>query len=446
MSLLVNELSGQESRIQADKHRLEELRAAKGKLGREIAELRKAGQDVARLTEEIRNLSDQIKQMQKGIKKRLTAVSAPVEDISPGGVPEIPSPVLDRVASGPVFIRECFDSDLLKESVDAYVEAHPAGTVWHTTAVNSFIADIYGHQTRYLCALDNDSRVVGVLPLVQLKSRLFGNFVSSVPYFNYGGVLADSTTVARELVEEANAWRMSLGARHLELRHIQDVGIGLPQRRDKYTFWLPLPSEPSILWKSLAAKVRSQVRRGERAIDEVVIGGVELLDDFYRVFAHNMRDLGTPVCSKNFFRNLFETLSGRAWLVLVRLDGRAVGGAFLTGFRNTMEIPWASTLRNHNASGANMVMYWKVLEFAIQRNYSIFDFGRCSKGGGTWRFKQQWGGTPVPLAWDYLLSNGGSLPQLNPDNPRYRLLIAIWKHLPVWTTRMIGPGIVRSLP
>jgi hypothetical protein len=149
---------------------------------------------------------------------------------------------------------------------------------------------------------------------------------------------------------------------------------------------------------------------------------------------------------KAFFRNLLEHLGESARLVVVTLNGKPAGCAFLLTHADQMEIPWASTLREFNTMGINMFMYWKVLEHAVTSGYVVFDFGRCSKDAGTYRFKQQWGAQPIPMHWDYCLPEGDSLPELNPNNPKFKLLIAVWQRLPVWLTRLIGPPVVKNLP
>ena len=45
-------------------------------------------------------------------------------------------------------------------------------------------------------------------------------------------------------------------------------------------------------WRVLDRKVRNQVRKAEKEGLQVESGGAELLDAFYSVLAHNMRDLG----------------------------------------------------------------------------------------------------------------------------------------------------------
>jgi hypothetical protein len=123
-----------------------------------------------------------------------------------------------------------------------------------------------------------------------------------------------------------------------------------------------------------------------------------------------------------------------------------VASGFLIGFKETLEIPWASSLREYNAQSPNMLLYWTALRFACERGFKTFDFGRSTPGGGTYRFKEQWGAKPVPLYWYYWMRNGGALPELNPNNPKYRSAIALWKHLPVGLTKVLGPFIVRNLP
>ncbi|MFY3773163.1 FemAB family XrtA/PEP-CTERM system-associated protein [Marinobacter salsuginis] len=426
----------------ASKARLEELKASKGRLSRLVGEARKTGEDTDELIAEVRRVSEKIKQLQKLVKKDLNK-GGDHKKWAPSSV-SIPHAIGQQAFAKPITVKPATAQNLC--AAEAYVARHPASSIWHKPCVSGFIERTYGHKTLYLCALAPDGSIVGVLPIVQLKSRLFGNFLVSIPYFNYGGVLADNREIAKELLASAEQWREELHAEHLELRFCQENALGLPQRTDKVTFWLPLPSETADLWDSFQPKLRAQIRRGEREMTEFLIGGEELLEEFYRVFSVNMRDLGTPVYGKDFFQNLLETLEGQVWLAVVKIRGKAVGCAFLTGYRGRMEIPWASTLRNYNHTSINMIMYWKVLEFAVRQGFEVFDFGRCSEDAGTYRFKQQWGAEPVRLYWDYLLPEGESLPKLNPNNPKFKLLIAVWKRLPVWLANLIGPRIVKVLP
>lgn len=430
-----------EPRLDASKERLDALKNTKGRLSRMVGEARQSGRNTDELINELKQVSDEIKQLQKRLKKQLNETRV-ARKWAPGPI-EVPPAIANKPIRGAIRIETHNDGNL--SAVESYLAEHPAASIWHRPTVSTFITKTYRHCARYLCALDDD-RVVGVLPLVQLNSRLFGNFLVAMPYFNYGGVLADNREVALNLIAQADQWRQEINARHLELRFCQDNALGLPQKTDKVGFWLPLPDNIEELWDSFQPKVRAQIRRGEREMTELTIGGLELLDEFYRVFSVNMRDLGTPVYGKVFFHNLLQALEGQAWLVVARIDGRAVGCAFLTGYKDRMEIPWASTLRRYNHTSINMSMYWKILSFAVQQGFDVFDFGRCSHDAGTYRFKQQWGAQPVKLYWDYVLAEGDKLPALNPNNPKFRLMIAVWQRLPVRLTNLLGPHIVKGLP
>ena len=210
---------------------------------------------------------------------------------------------------------------------------------------------------------------------------------------------------------------------------------------------LELPNSPEYLWRSFTSKLKSQIRRPEKEGMYARIGKKEELDSFYKVFAINMRDLGTPVYSKKFFENILKEFPESTWLCTVyNKEDKPLASGFLIGFKERIEIPWASSIRRYNQYSPNMLLYWCSLKFACENGFNIFDFGRCTPGEGTFRFKEQWGARPVQLRWHYWMRNGGPLPDINPENPRYKIAINIWKRLPVGLTRLLGPGIVKNIP
>ena len=341
-------------------------------------------------------------------------------------------------------IQELTEPDIARW--DGYVTAHPDSSIYHLSLWRDLIQRLFGHSSLYLYAEDDAGAIRGVLPLVQIKSRLFGHYMVSMPYFNYGGSLSDQVSVSRELMMHAVAKAANSGVEHIEFRDTVVEYKNWPVRNDKITMVLSLPGSIDELWKALGSKLRSQIKRPQRENPEVHIGGVELLDDFYRVFAVNMRDLGTPVYPKQFFWAILEQLPDRANIISVRLNNEPVGGGFLLGFGGMLEIPWASTLRKVNHLSINMLMYWEVLKFAVGHGYMAFDFGRCTEGSGTHRFKKQWGTQPRQLNWHYWLRDSDKLPGLTPDNPKYHFAISVWKKMPIVLTNAIGPHIVKNLP
>jgi serine/alanine adding enzyme len=329
---------------------------------------------------------------------------------------------------------------------DAYVEGHRHATNYHRYGWKVVIESSFGHRGYFLAARDERRAIRGVLPLVHMKSALFGSFLVSMPFFNYGGLICDEPGAEELLLEEAKTLRRTLGARHVELRHLDRQMPGLATRSHKVGMVLDLETDEEAEWRRLDPKVRNQVRKAQKHGLQAVSGHLDLLDGFYGVFCRNMRDLGTPVYGKGFFRRVLQSFPDSTRIVSVLLDGIPVASALLTWFRGTVEVPWASSVRDHNDKCPNNLLYWEAIRFAIGAGADRFDFGRSTPGGGTFRFKKQWGARPVPLHWQYLLQEGRAIPELNPANPRYDLAIRLWRQLPVRVTNLLGPAIVRSIP
>ncbi|NWF73548.1 MAG: FemAB family PEP-CTERM system-associated protein [Nitrospirae bacterium] len=329
---------------------------------------------------------------------------------------------------------------------DRYVGDHQGATIYHLTAWRHVIGKIFGHPTLYYMATDEQGEVRGILPLVYLKSRVFGRFLVSLPYFNYGGVIAESEEVRDALLAEAVRDAGALGASHIELRHLSGMELAWPKKEHKVSMRLDLPPRYEDLLKGFPPKLRSQIRRGEKEGMTVTVGEGNLIDEFYAVFSRNMRDLGTPVYGKNFFAEILRSFPKETKIAVVYLEEKPVAAGFVMGFRNTLEISWASSDRRYARLAPNMLLYGSVLRYACEQGYRIFDFGRSTKDSGTYRFKQQWGARPVQLEWNYWLRDGQPLPELNPQNPKYSFAIETWKRLPLPLTTLIGPRISKYLP
>ena len=298
------------------------------------------------------------------------------------------------------------------------------------------------------CAVESirDGKTVGYLPLTFVRSTLFGRFLVSLPYLNTTGTLADDDTTRLALIDRAVALADEMNVRHLELR--QESAITHPRlngsRTNKVHMRLALPAFPGPLWEGFKPKVRNQVRKGEKSGLSVHWGTFALLDEFYSVFSTNMRDLGTPVYGRKFFRAILRHFPGMAELCIVRLGSRPVAGALLMHGKGITEVPSASSLREYNSLSSNMLMYWNLLERSIQRGQQVFDFGRSTRDCSTFKFKQQWGAIESPAIWQY--ARHGQAAELRPDNPKYERFIRLWQRLPVRVTRVIGPAIVRGIP
>jgi serine/alanine adding enzyme len=275
---------------------------------------------------------------------------------------------------------------------------------------------------------------------------MFGHFCVSLPFVNFGGALGTSPEAEHALMDEGVAWATREGARHIEFRDSRARTDDWPVRTDKVLMELTLPNSEEEFLKSIGAKLRSQAKRALREDAQVIHGGIELVDDFYSVFSQNMRDLGTPVYGKSLFTEILRTFPEQAGITLVKLGGEPAAAGFTMTFAGRREIPWASALRRYNRVSVNMLLYAEIIKQAIRDEQRVFDFGRSTIDAGTFRFKKQWGAVPQQLYWHYWLREGGNLPGLNPDNPKFALAIKIWQKLPIPITKLIGPSIVKYLP
>lgn len=292
-----------------------------------------------------------------------------------------------------------------------------------------------------------NGQTVGYLPLVFLKSMLFGKRLVSMPYVNTSGACAIDPEVQHQLVNEAIKLADQWQAKSLELRH--EIKVDHPSLSEPATqkihMRLDLPGTTELLWKSFNPKVRNQVRKGEKNALTVLWGSHDQLPAFYDIFARNMRDLGTPVFGQTLFRSILDGFPRDAEFCVVRQADKPIAAALLLHGKGITEVPSASSLREYNSTCANMLMYWHLLQRAIGRGQPIFDFGRSSPDSPTHQFKKQWGAQPYPALWQYYLRQG-TASDMRPDNPKYRLMIRTWKKLPIWLTRLIGPSIARVIP
>jgi FemAB-related protein (PEP-CTERM system-associated) len=293
-----------------------------------------------------------------------------------------------------------------------------------------------------------DGTTCGFLPLCLVRSVLFGRFLVSLPYLNSNGVTAGHPDVQSRLVDRAVELAAEWNVKHLELRHESPVTHpALTGAIDtKVNMRLPLPATADEAWKGFDAKVRNQVRKGEKSNLTVAWGGLDLLAPFYDVLSRNMRDLGTPVYGRRLFLAILTAFPHDVEFCVVRTPtGQPVAAALLLHGPGVTEVPTASSLREFNASCANMLMYRHLIDRAIGRGQRMFDFGRSTEEGPTYKFKKQWGAEPNPTTWQFAVRRG-TLGDMRPDNPRYQRFIRLWQKLPVRVTQWVGPPIVRGIP
>ena len=328
---------------------------------------------------------------------------------------------------------------------EAFVLARPEGNLAHTPRWHRMVVGASRNEGLYLVAR-RDGQVCGVLPMVHVRSRLFGNRMVSHGLSNYGGPLADGPETLDALYRRATELAAQRRCEHIEFRNLHPMPYDLPELENKVCMYLPLPADPEPLWDSLKAKVRNQVRKAEKSGIVSFCGGAELLEEFYGVYVTRMHQLGTPCYSRETFGLMMEGMGDLFRIFVVRKDDLAVGAGITCCFKGLAEIPYASTLVEFNSLCPNNLLYWSILKHYCQAGAKTFDFGRSTIDAGTYQFKKQWGAEPVALHYQFWLPEGGKLELANPDSPKYRRKVEMWKKLPAWLANWLGPKLSRSLP
>ena len=327
---------------------------------------------------------------------------------------------------------------------DALVRATPGASFGHLSAWRGILREALGLESVYLTAAAADGSLAGVLPLVRIRSRLFGHSLVSMPYLNEGGPIG-TPAARRALLEGAvlEARRSGAGLLELRTRAAQEAVTGTGAARHKVTVLLELPDTAEELWsKRLPSKLRSQIRRPQKE-GLVARFGPELRDAFYQVFARNLRDLGTPVHPRAFFDAIAAALPEQVVFGAVFAGDVAVAAGCGFLWQGELEITWAGSLREHKRAAPNMLLYWAFMEEAIRRGARTFNFGRCTPDGGTHRFKQQWGGADVELSWVRWPERGAEPPSA--DGAAFRLATRAWQRLPLGLANRLGPVLARRI-
>jgi FemAB-related protein (PEP-CTERM system-associated) len=328
---------------------------------------------------------------------------------------------------------------------EKYVENHPDATFYHRYEWKQVIEKSFGHKTYYLMANDNDE-VTGILPMVHLKSFLFGSIFCSMPFLNFGGICADNGAAEDALLTEARQILKTSGGSYLELRHKKKSNADIPAKTHKVSMTLELDSNSDVLWNNFKTKQRQNIRRAYKNKLEIKVGKRECLMEFYKIMSIGWRDLGTPFYRLSFFENIFDAFSDAVEIFLVYHDGRPIATAFIGLFRDTVEGMWTYSLREFAILQTNYLLYWEMIKRACEKEYKLFHLGRSTSETGATFYKKKWNAVTKQLYWEYVLNKESKVPDLTVDNPKYDLAIKVWKNLPVAITRLIGPSLAKSIP
>jgi FemAB-related protein (PEP-CTERM system-associated) len=323
------------------------------------------------------------------------------------------------------------------------VHEHPRATFFHLSAWRRVASEVFGHRAHYLSEQHN-GKLSAILPLVEIRSRLFGHALISNAFCVGGGPLAADPGSLDAILDRAERLGRKLGVDYIELRDLPSARGGWTARDDLYAgFEGPIPAGEEDNLKQIPRKQRAVVRKAlERGLTTNIDASVE---PFYELYARTMRDHGTPALPRRFFERLREAFGPDCEILTVSSGGRAVSSVLSYYFRGRVMPYYTGSRHEARGCGANDLMYWAVMRRAVERGCDVFDFGRSKVGTGPYDFKRNWGFEPRPITHQYRLVKSEALPNLNPTNRKYAALIGAWRRLPLGVANSISPFLSRSL-
>jgi len=329
---------------------------------------------------------------------------------------------------------------------DQYVQKHKGHSPYHLFAWLAAIEAAYSHKVYYFVAQQH-SKVVGVLPLVNIHIPLKGNSLCSLPFCDVGGCLADNSEVQIALELKGAELKGQLNSKSIEYRERAEISDDTQFEGRKVSMLLPLPATSEELFSGFKSKLRSQIRKAEKNSLTYEVGtNQQFIDEFYAVFSENMLRLGSPVHSKKWIESICDQYKEQCIIAVVKLDGIPIGAGVVLFSNDKACIPWASTRAEYNRLSPNMMLYWALLKFVSEQGCTEFDFGRSTFNEGTFRFKQQWGAKPVLLDWRddnfQFDSQRGGVQSISLIKS---IVESIWKKLPLAVANTIGPKLRRYI-
>ena len=326
---------------------------------------------------------------------------------------------------------------------DQFVMRCPEASFFHRAGWQKIVREIFHHDT-YFLYVEKEGEIRGVLPLAHVNSWLFGNSLVALPFAVYGGVAASDAAAANALELEAQQIAKTLGVAHLEFRNVSPRHADWPTQDLYVTFRKEILPEEEANMLAIPRKQRAMVRKGIKngLISQIDSGS----DRFFALYADNVHRHGTPAMPKRYFEALKEEFgSDCEILTITAVDGKVLSSVMSFYFRSEVLPYYAGDDESARHLAANDFKYWELMRRSCARGLKVFDYGRSKQGTGSFAFKKNWGFEPTPLHYEYCLYKRDAIPQNNPANAKYRLLISTWRRMPIGLANWLGPFVVRNL-
>lgn len=324
-----------------------------------------------------------------------------------------------------------------------YVQKHDYSTFCHLYGWKNVIEKSFGYKSYYVLA-ENNIGITGILPLVVIRSKIFGSYLVSMPFVDYGGILSDNQEISDILLREAEMIANTEKIDFLELRYAYPNISPFLKKLNKVNLKLPLSTELE-LWNGFRPEIRNRINKATKSSLVFEVSKCKEVKQFYYVFSRAMRDMGTPVMPLIFFEEIFRQSDLNCELFMVKRGSYIIGSAIAVYFRDQIELPWITCLKEYFDLCPNNFLYWEGMKRGIEKGIKCFNFGRSSKDSSHYFFKKRWGALDQQLFYQYR-SYYNNASDLDPNSPKYKLAVNIWKKMPLSITNFLGPYIARKIP
>lgn len=325
-----------------------------------------------------------------------------------------------------------------REAWNHFVQQDAGGTFFHRAEWKDVLERAFGFRTFYLME-ENGGAVTGILPLALVNRPLFGPALISTPLCVHGSGLGSCAALEEEAVKKAKA----LGVEYLELRGPARGTQDMVPNNTFFNFSRALSDNHEENLKAIPRKQRAEVRKGIAANLETKTD--QDIDLFYKIYAFSVRNLGTPVFPKKYLRILVDVFGNAVEVMTISHQNQPLTSVFSFKYKDRIIPYYGGGLAAARQHSAYPYMYWKLMERSVESGFRVFDFGRSMANSGAYDFKRNFGFEPEPLHYHYHLIKAASVPNMNPDSPRNKLLISAWKKLPLPVANTIGPVLYKAI-
>lgn len=343
----------------------------------------------------------------------------------------------------PIQVRQVSPDDA--SAWDEFVLQHAQGTPFHLTAWKKTIEEVFRYQSCYLAAFSGGT-VEAVLPLFLVRNPLIGKALISSPFAVYGGVLAASDAARDALREHLEQTARSLAVDYVELRNrYPEQGLGFSGVERYVTFTQEIGPDEAAILEAIPRKTRYMVRKALKHPYATRV--TQDPAAFERLYAENLRRLGTPAFPRRHFTALLENFRGSVDIRESVLQDSVVAAVLTFYFRDQVLPYYGASNPAFNEYAPNNYMYFDLMRWGGQNGYRVYDFGRSKTvNSGSFDFKAHWGMQMQPLPYEMLLVRRKELPDYSPNNPRLQTAIRLWQRVPLPITRLVGPVFLRLVP